>query len=153
MSSLNRIILIGTVSSDPDPRATAGGDSFLRFNLSVDRPMRADGLAGQPDDMPVVAWRQTADQAKGIQKGQLVLVDGKIITRTLDDAQGKRKWITEIEAKDIRSFAGGVVADAPAYVPAQPEAFSAPFPSDSLEKKQVSMVEESDFDFGEEIPF
>ena len=107
MSTLNKIILVGNLLENPDIRVTTSGDALAKFTLSVERPGRGEGFPVQSDILDVVAWRQTADSVKPLTKGQAVLVEGRIITRTLDDNNGQRKYITEVEAREIRGLGQG----------------------------------------------
>lgn len=143
MTSINRIAIIGTISNDPDARVTTAGDPMLRFNVTVDRPS-VDGLPSASDTIPVVAWRQLAEKKDAYAKGDLVLIDGRITTRTYEDNEGRRKYSTEIEAKEIRALGAGALM--PDRV-----ASSAPAPAKRmpLEKAPVDVVSFDDFDFGE----
>lgn len=97
---------MGTLVENPDIRVTTSGDSMAKFSLSVERPGRSEGLPVQVDVLDVVAWRQTAELATPMLKGQTVLVEGRIITRTLEDPSGQKKYITEVEARELRSLGG-----------------------------------------------
>lgn len=77
---------------------------MAKFSLSVERPGRSEGLPVQADVLDVVAWRQTAELATPMLKGQTVLVEGRIITRTLEDPSGQKKYITEVEARELRGL-------------------------------------------------
>ena len=133
---------MGILTDNPDIRVTTSGDALAKFTLSVERPGRGEGFPVQSDVLDVVAWRQSADLAKSFIKGQMVLVEGRIITRTLDDNNGQRKYITEIEARELRGlghgeFSAQSVTEAPAYQ----------VKKSSLTAAQTAPLEE--FDFGE----
>lgn len=100
MSSLNKIIIVGVVSTDPDSKVTNAGDAMLRFSMKVDRPRRNAESPAQWDMIPVVAWRDVASVT--VSRGQMVLVEGRVITRTYDDDEGNRTWLTEVDAREIR---------------------------------------------------
>lgn len=140
MSSFNRITLIGTISNDPDARVTNSGEPMLKFSLATERPAM-EGLPVSVDYIPIVAWRQVAERKDGLVKGCVVLVDGRISTRSYDDSDGKRKWTTEVEAKEIRPLAGrfdnvNPVPDIPAK------------PAGRLERVSQDEISLADFDFG-----
>ena len=101
MSSLNKIILIGNLTSDPDIKETTNGQLLSRFTIAVDRPSQQDAMEKQTDYISVVAWRDVAESTQQISKGSQCLVEGKVITRTYDDDDGKRHYITEVESKSI----------------------------------------------------
>jgi len=107
MSSLNRILVIGECIEAPEAKVTNSGEPFTKLKLSVDRPDRGDGMPSQKDVIPVVAWRNAAEKASHIAPGSVVLADGKIITRTYDDAEGVRHWETEVEAREVKVIGSG----------------------------------------------
>ncbi len=88
------------MSTDPDSKVTNAGDAMLRFSMKVDRPRRSAESPAQWDTIPVVAWRDTASVT--LCRGQMVLVEGRVITRTYDDDEGNRTWLTEVDAREIR---------------------------------------------------
>ena len=112
MSSQNKIILIGYVRGAADARVTQSGESVTRITLEVERPERSDGLPSGTDSMPVVVWRQLAERRELFQEGTLLMVEGRISARSYDDNAGKRHWVTEIEARDIRAL-GTSLAETP----------------------------------------
>ncbi len=98
----NRIILIGRLTRDPELRATPDGISVVRFRLAVDRVARA-GEERQTDFFDIVAFRQLADTvANYTTKGRLVLVEGKLQTRSYNDREGNRRTVYEIVADTVR---------------------------------------------------
>jgi single-strand DNA-binding protein len=98
----NRIILVGRLTRDPELRATPDGISVVRFTLAVDRGMRA-GEERQTDFFDIVAFRQLADNvANYVTKGRLVLVEGKLQTRSYTDREGNRRKAYEVIADTVR---------------------------------------------------
>jgi single-strand DNA-binding protein len=98
----NRIILVGRLTRDPELRATPDGVSVVRFALAVDRGMRA-GEERQTDFFDIVAFRQLADNvANYVTKGRLVLVEGKLQTRSYTDREGNRRKAYEVVADTVR---------------------------------------------------
>lgn len=99
---LNRSILIGRLTKDPDLRYTSAGIACTQFNLAVDRQFKSDG---QPDAdfIPIVTWRQTAEAcANYLRKGRLCAVEGRIQTRNYENNEGKRVYVTEVVADNVR---------------------------------------------------
>ena len=93
MANLNRIILVGKLTSDPESRSTTEGIPLSKFRLAVNRPQ------GGADFIDVVAWRQVAEIcAQQFKKGQMVLVEGRIQIRSFEDQSGQRRWVTEVVA-------------------------------------------------------
>ncbi len=146
MSSLNRIILVGTLNADPEIRLTTSGESLGKFTLVVERPDRGEGMPRQSDWIQVVAWRQLAEKVQSFQKGQAVLVEGRISTRSYDDNQGQRQYVTEVEAKEINSVSGGDSLPALSQ-PATAKREKAPR---ETQTKAVPAMAESEFDFGDQ---
>ena len=101
MTSLNKIILIGNLTSEPDIKETTNGQLLSRFNIAVDRPSQTGAIEKQTDYISVVAWREAAESTQSLTKGSKCLVEGKVITRTYDDDDGKRHYITEVESRLI----------------------------------------------------
>ena len=99
---LNRAILMGRLTKDPELRYTPSNVAVTTFTLAVDRNFARQGEQRQTDFINIVAWRQTAEfVSKYFTKGQLVAVSGSIQTRTWDDNEGKRHYVTEVVADDV----------------------------------------------------
>lgn len=98
MANLNRIILIGRLTSDPEGRATLDGIPMSKFRVAVDR-QRQSGT----DFIDVVAWRRPAEFcSEYLKKGSLVLVEGRIQVRSFEDQTGQRRWATEVVARNVQ---------------------------------------------------
>jgi len=99
---LNKCVLIGRLTKDPDLRYTPNGKAVAKFTLAVDRPRRADSEK-ETDFIPVVAWGKTAENcANYIGKGSLVAVEGRIQVRTYEAKDGDKRWVTEVIADNVR---------------------------------------------------
>jgi len=99
---LNRVVLIGRLTRDPELRYTPAGIACTQFNLAVDRQYKSDG---QPDAdfIPIVTWRQTAEAcANYLRKGRLCAVEGRIQTRNYENNEGCRIYVTEVVADNVR---------------------------------------------------
>lgn len=95
---LNRAILMGRLTADPDLRQTPNGVSVVTFSLAVNRNYNKD----QTDFINIVAWRQTADfVSRYFKKGQLVAVEGSIQTRSYNDKQGNKRTAFEVVADQV----------------------------------------------------
>lgn len=100
MANLNRIILVGRLTSDPDARSTMDGLPMTKFRIAVARP--SFGKQGETDFVDIVAWRKVAEECSdNLKKGALALVEGRIQNRSFDDQTGKRRWVTEVVAKSV----------------------------------------------------
>ena len=145
MPSLNKVLLIGNVGRDPEVRyldqgSAQGGQStkVATFTLATtDRYRDRSGeLRENTEWHNLVLWRQLADLAeKFIRKGSQIYVEGRIRTRSYNDQQGQKKFMTEIVADNVqllgrRDGEGAPIgAPAPSYqAPAAP-AYQAPAPA------------------------
>lgn len=99
---LNSVNLIGRLTKDPELKTTASGLSTVSFTLAVDRSYVKPGSEKKADFIQCVAWRKTADLiAQHFTKGSLLALQGSIQTRTWDDSEGKRHYVTEVLAEQI----------------------------------------------------
>jgi single-strand DNA-binding protein len=104
---LNRIILIGRLTRDPELRYTPSGTPVAKFTLAVDRPfLDKQGNRGT-DFINVVAWRKLGELcAQYLGKGRLAAVEGRLEIRAYDDKDGNRRWMTEVIADNVRFLDG-----------------------------------------------
>ncbi len=99
---MNKAILMGRLTRDPELRTTQNQIPVCTFTLAIDRRFKTAAGEKQADFIPVVAWRQQAEFAsKYFQKGSRMAVVGSIQTRNWDDAEGKRHYMTEVIADEI----------------------------------------------------
>ena len=100
---LNKVILMGRLTRDPELRSTPTGVNVVSFTLAVDRDFARQGEEKKTDFINIVAWRNTADfVAKYFSKGQLVAVSGKLQVRSWDDAQsGQKRYATDVVADEV----------------------------------------------------
>jgi single-strand DNA-binding protein len=100
---LNRIILIGRLTRDPEMRYTPSGITVTRFTLAVDRNYKSAQGEKMTDFITVVAWRQLAELcAEYLAKGKLAAVDGRLQVRSYDAQDGTRKTVAEVVAENVR---------------------------------------------------
>lgn len=98
---MNKAFLIGNLTRDPELRKTQNDVSVCTFTIACNRRKAKDGTQ-QADFLPVVAWRELADNCyKYLSKGRKVSVVGAIQPRSYDDQSGVKRWVTEIIAEDI----------------------------------------------------
>ena len=96
---LNKAILMGRLTADPELRHTQSNIPVTSFTLAVDRTF---GKEKQTDFLDIVAWRNTAEfVAKWFSKGMLVAVSGRMQTRTWEDKQGNKRKTTEVVADEV----------------------------------------------------
>ena len=129
--NLNKVVLCGRMTADPELKQTASGIAVVSFTLAVNRRYQsksADGAqAQQADFITVVAWRQTAEFiSRYFRKGSALCITGSIQTRSWQDQQGQKRYTTEVVADeamfvDSKNDAGAVAGqfadsyNAPSY--------------------------------------
>ncbi len=101
---LNRIILIGRLTRDPELRFTpANGVPVTNFTLAVDRPFLNQKGEREADFIRIVTWRKLAETcANNLGKGRLVAVDGRLQIRSYEGQDGQRRYMTEVVADTVR---------------------------------------------------
>ncbi len=98
--NLNKSILGGRLTADPELKQTASGISACTFTIAVNRRYSKDGQQ-EADFINCVAWRQTAEFiCKYFKKGSSICVSGAIQTRSWNDAQGNKRYATEVVADE-----------------------------------------------------
>jgi single-strand DNA-binding protein len=109
---LNRSILIGRLTRDPELRYTPAGVATTGFTLAVDRPFTGGNGEREADFIPVVTWRQLAETcANYLKKGRLCAVEGRIQVRNYENNEGKRVYVTEVIADNVRFLDGSGGSD------------------------------------------
>ncbi|GAB2537130.1 single-stranded DNA-binding protein [Gracilibacillus alcaliphilus] len=100
---LNRVVLVGRLTRDPDLRYTPNGVAVANFTVACNRPFSNQQGEREADFINCVVWRKQAENfANYMSKGSLIGVDGRIQTRSFDDQEGKRVFITEVMAESIQ---------------------------------------------------
>ncbi len=103
---LNRSIIMGRITAPLEIRQTPSGVPVLQFTVAVDRNFAKQGEERQADFISCVAWRQTAEFiGRYFDKGRLIALEGHLQSRTYDDKNGTRHYITELIV-DQASFTG-----------------------------------------------
>lgn len=99
---MNKVILIGNLTRDPELSTTGNGVSFCRFSIAVQRNFSNANGEREADFLNCVAWRGLAENCgKYLNKGNKVAVCGSIQTRTYDDKDGNKRYATDIVADDV----------------------------------------------------
>lgn len=99
---MNKTILIGRLTKEPELKTTASNISICNFTLAIDRRYTNAMGERETDFIPIVTWRKTAEfAAQYFKKGMRVAVVGYIQTRSWDDAEGKRHYATEVVADEL----------------------------------------------------
>ena len=130
---LNRIILMGRLTRDPELRRTGSGTAVTSFSLAVDRDFKSQSGEKETDFIDIVAWRSTAEfVSKYFTKGRMAVVEGRLQIRDWTDKDGGKRRSAEVVADNV--YFGDSKRDggdssgysaAPAYKNAAPSIFNA----------------------------
>jgi len=150
---LNKVILMGRLTRDPELKHTQTSIAVTTFTLAVDRGYTKPGEEKQTDFIDVVAWRNTAEfVTRYFRKGQLVAVTGRLQSRKWQDNQGNNRTAFEVVADEVffaeskRDGAGGYDSQPTSgYTP------SAPAPRAEAPKAATSAYD--NFSDEDELPF
>ena len=99
---INNVTLVGRLTKDPDLKYTSTGTANATFTLAVNRSYKGKNDEQQTDFINCVVWRKTAESlANYTSKGSLVGIEGRIQTRSYDNQQGQRVYVTEVVAEVV----------------------------------------------------
>lgn len=98
---MNKTVLMGRLTKDPELRYTANNTAVINFTLAVDRRIKQEGQPSA-DFIPMVAWSKTAEFISNyFKKGNRIAICGRIQTRTWDDTENKRHYVTEVIVEEV----------------------------------------------------
>ena len=99
---MNKVILIGRLSQDPEMRSTTSGVAMTTFNVAVSRNRSNQNGERETDFFRCVAWRNQAENiAKYCQKGSQVAIEGRIQNNTYEAQDGTRRYSTDVIAENV----------------------------------------------------
>lgn len=129
--NLNKAILGGRLTGDPELKQTQSGVSVVSFSIAVNRRYSKDAQQAQADFFNVTAWRTTAEfVSKYFRKGSSICVVGTIQNRTWTDQQGQKRYATDIVADEAMFVdsrgEGPAVSEGSAQPSYTPDAYNAP---------------------------
>lgn len=130
---MNKAIIMGNLTRDPEIRTTTNQVPVTSFALAVERRFKDQSGQRQADFINIVAWRQQAEfVAKHFQKGSRMIVLGSIQTRSYEDKDGIKRTATDIVADEIyfgssKASSGSAPSEEPIYPFNSPETSSLPF--------------------------
>ncbi|EAE4574625.1 single-stranded DNA-binding protein [Listeria monocytogenes] len=100
---MNRVVLVGRLTKDPELRYTPAGVAVATFTLAVNRTFTNQQGEREADFINCVVWRKPAENvANFLKKGSMAGVDGRIQTRNYEDNDGKRVFVTEVVAETVQ---------------------------------------------------
>ena len=115
---MNKVVLLGRLTKDPDVKYTQTGKVVCQFTLAVDRPFKDANGNKEADFIPVVLWGKPAELVgNSCQKGHRLIVEGRIQIRNYEAKDGSKRWVTEIIANSVefierKASGGGAAASA-----------------------------------------
>ena len=99
---MNKIILVGRLTKDPEIQATSNGTSLLRFNVACKSKLRDDDGEQKVDFFVCVAWREKAELIhKYCKKGSMLQISGSMGSRSYEKQDGTKQTIWEINVEDV----------------------------------------------------
>lgn len=102
---MNKVILTGRITKDPEVRYTQTGVSVVSFTIAVNRQYRDANGNNQADFINCTAWRTTADFiTRYIKKGYMLLVEGSIQTRNYQGQDGQTRYVTEVVCDNVENL-------------------------------------------------
>jgi single-strand DNA-binding protein len=100
---LNRIILIGRLTRDPELRYTPNGIAVASFGIAVERPFTNQQGEKEVDFINIVVWRKQAENcANHLGKGRLVALEGRLQVRSYETAEGQKRTVSEVVADSVQ---------------------------------------------------
>lgn len=104
MIKLNKTILIGRLTADPELKFTPGtGTAVATFSIAIDRKFKKEGGEKETDFIPIVVWGKSAENcANFTAKGKLIGISGRIQTRSYDAKDGTKRYVTEVVAEEVQ---------------------------------------------------
>ncbi|RIW36093.1 single-stranded DNA-binding protein [Bacillus salacetis] len=122
---INQVTLVGRLTKDPQMRYTADGKAVLNVTLAVNRQFKNQGGDYEADFVLCTMWKRAAENtAKYCNKGSVLGVVGRIQTRNYDNETGKKVYVTEVVAEQVKFLDGRPVQQQP--FPAKPQTQTVP---------------------------
>ena len=99
---LNKIIIMGRLTRDPELRRTGSGTAVTSFSLACDRDFKSQSGEKETDFIEVVSWKNTAEfVSKYFSKGRMAVVDGRLQIRDWTDKEGNKRTTAEVVADNV----------------------------------------------------
>ena len=100
---MNKVVLIGRLTRDPELRYTSSNIPVATFSIAVNRNFSNQNGEREADFINIVVWRKQAENCKNyLNQGSQVAIDGRIQTRTYDDQNGQKRYVTEVVADNVQ---------------------------------------------------
>lgn len=156
MSSVNKVILIGHLGKDPEVRYTSENVPVANFPLATTEYYkdRSGNRQEQTEWHNVVAWRQLAEICeKYLRKGKQIYVEGKLRTRSWDDKDGNKRYMTEVIADNITMLGKKDEADGDGYEADNRRQEPGGSRSSEQQRQQASTGSVNEVEIDDDLPF
>lgn len=123
-ASLNKVIMIGNLTADPELQYTSSGTARTRFSIAINRQYKDKSGQLQEDVtfVPIVAWGSQAENcANYLSKGRSVAVEGRLRISTFETQDGEKKKMVEVVAQNVQFLGGPRTSDSAGTIPAKDE--------------------------------
>ncbi len=123
---INRTVLVGRLTKDPEVRYTSSNIAYARFTIAVNRTFAGPNGEREADFIQCIAWRRQAENlARFVRKGSLVGVEGRIQTGSYDDKDGIRKYTTDVVCDSVQFLEPKNQDDSESnYIPRDPREYN-----------------------------
>ena len=151
---MNRVDLVGRLTRDPELRHTTSGRAVCQINLAINRTFTNQSGEREADFINVVVWdKQAENVSKYVTKGRLVSVEGRLQSRSYDDKDGKRVYVTEVVANSVQFLsASGNNSNNGGYSSPEANPFDfGPEPAPARTVETVSVEKDPFESFGESV--
>ena len=123
-ASLNKVIMIGNLTADPELQYTSGGTARTKFAIAINRQYKDKSGQLQEDVtfVPIVAWGSQAENcANYLSKGRSVAIEGRLRISSFETQDGEKKKMVEVVAQNVQFLGGGRTSDGAGTIPATGE--------------------------------
>lgn len=142
---INKSILVGRLTKDPELKHTQTGVPVCRFTLAVNRPFAGENDERKADFISCIAWRKTAENLSNfMRKGNLIGVDGRIETSNFEGQNGKRVFMTDVVADNIQFLEKKNSKNSPPQQSQQSQQSQPPYSQSSTQRSPYSSSYGSD---------
>jgi single-stranded DNA-binding protein len=145
---MNKVVLIGRLSRDPELRHTANGTAVCQISVAISRPV-TQGHEPETDFINVTVWNKQAENiARYLSKGRQVAVEGRIQTRNYENNEGKKVYVTEVIASNVEFLGSANDQNRSVVSPSNDN----PFDMDMSAPSETTSVDNDPFaSFGEKV--
>ena len=151
---MNKAMVLGRLTRDPEVRYTSTGKIVCSFTLAVDRPFTNAEGQREADFLPIVVWGKAAEMCgNSLSKGHRILVEGRIQVRNYESKEGQKRYVTEIIASSVEFIERKSESANRNIKPGEGSTTGAPAGASSSAPKKGMDTFGASVPFDEEVPF